>query len=239
MRDVKEAYRTILIKPSQWPGIVVRLPGSDAFAVDTMDCFGLASGCGCYGIVGDAGSQIIRANGMGPLSKWVDDHIFFRIRREFLPMYNKSRERWAEDIRKEGGEKQVGGRCWFQGAKNFDDCFDEYDEDMLEPIKDLALSSPRAEEDLPFTYAIQDIDNISDELGIPWERGKDITFREVVPYIGFEWDLNRRQVSITAEKRQKYLQAITEWKDKCTHTLEETQKLYGKLLHVCLVIPAG
>jgi hypothetical protein len=59
VRDAKEAYRTIPIKPSQWPGIVVRLQGEDRFAIDTRNCFGLASGAGCYGRIGDAGTQIM------------------------------------------------------------------------------------------------------------------------------------------------------------------------------------
>jgi hypothetical protein len=33
--------------------------------------------------------------------------------------------------------------------------------------------------------------------------------------------------------------AISEWFSKPTHPLEEVQKLYGKLLHACLVVPAG
>lgn len=34
---------------------------------------------GVYGLVADAGVDILRAAGLGPLTKWVDDHIFFRI----------------------------------------------------------------------------------------------------------------------------------------------------------------
>jgi len=79
VRDIKEAYRTIPIRPDQWPGIVVRLRGDDKFAIDTRDCFRLASGGGTYGLVGDAGAQIMRSRGIAPLSKWVDDHVFFRI----------------------------------------------------------------------------------------------------------------------------------------------------------------
>jgi hypothetical protein len=37
----------------------------------------------------------------------------------------------------------------------------------------------------------------------------------------------------------KYVDAIKEWSLKPTHTLHDTQKLYGKLLHSYLVIPAG
>ena len=35
VRDVKEAYRTIQIRPDQWPGLVVRLRGDNKFAIDT------------------------------------------------------------------------------------------------------------------------------------------------------------------------------------------------------------
>jgi hypothetical protein len=46
-------------------------------------------------------------------------------------------------------------------------------------------------------------------------------------------------VHLPEEKKAKYLVAILEWGKKCTHNLLETQQLYGKLLHVALVIPAG
>ena len=117
VRDAKEAYRTIPIKPSQWPGIVVRLQGEDSFAIDTRNCFGLASGAGCYGKIGDAGTQIMRALGIGPISKWVDDHLFIRIRRPFLEAYNQQRLLWAKDITSNGGELHDGGRLWFSIRK--------------------------------------------------------------------------------------------------------------------------
>jgi hypothetical protein len=51
--DVKGAYRTIPLHSSQWPGMVIRLPGEDNFAVDTQNAFGLASGGGIYGQLAD------------------------------------------------------------------------------------------------------------------------------------------------------------------------------------------
>ncbi|CAA7266802.1 unnamed protein product [Cyclocybe aegerita] len=83
------------------------------------------------------------------------------------------------------------------------------------------------------------IDTLCEELGIPWEAEKDIPFQSAVPFIGFLWDLERGEVSITSGKQEKYLTAITAWEESTKHTLEEVQKLYGKLLHACLVIPAG
>jgi hypothetical protein len=83
VRDVAEAYRTAPVHPSQWPGLVVRI-SENHFAVDTACCFGLASASGVYGSIADAGVDIFRAAGMSPVSKWVDDHIFFRVPRTAL-----------------------------------------------------------------------------------------------------------------------------------------------------------
>src|ERR1700678_1324034 len=82
IRDVAEAYRTIPIVADQWPGLVVKLLNEDEFAINICDNFGLTSAGGIYGELGDATLDIFRAQGIGPSSKWVDDHIFFRIRRK-------------------------------------------------------------------------------------------------------------------------------------------------------------
>ncbi len=41
MRDVAEAYRTIPVTPSQWPGLVIRLQMDDQFAINICNNFGL------------------------------------------------------------------------------------------------------------------------------------------------------------------------------------------------------
>jgi hypothetical protein len=46
-------------------------------------------------------------------------------------------------------------------------------------------------------------------------------------------------VSLPQKKKTKYLAAIMEWLARSTHTLHDVQKLYGKLLHSSLVVPAG
>jgi hypothetical protein len=143
VRDVKEAYRTIPIRPEQWPGLVVRLQEDDQFAIDTCNCFGLASGGGVYGLVGDAGAQIMRFHGIAPISKWVDDHIFFRILRPHLDTYNLRRRQWAQDITTNGGEVHDGGRLWFRGATMPNNRPEEFDEDASFAIQDLSGSSER------------------------------------------------------------------------------------------------
>lgn len=238
-RDVKEAYRTIPIHPSQWPGMVVRLPGPNNFAIDTRDAFGLSSGAGLYGTVADVGVEIMRAMGMGPITKWVDDHLFFRIPRASLQTYNETRQDAAAVIRQSQGRTHQNGRIWFRGNLLPDDRFEEYSEDMTLPLQDLASCSPRAPHDGVFAYSMEDIDDLSQKLGIPWERDKDQPFSSKVTYIGFDWDLKEKTVALSEKKKRKYLEVVKEWQRCRTHDLQEAQKLHGKLLHACLVITRG
>jgi hypothetical protein len=64
----REVYRTIPVLPSQWLGLVIRLQAEDRFAVNTCHNFGLSSAGGVYGLVADAGADIFREQGMGPLA---------------------------------------------------------------------------------------------------------------------------------------------------------------------------
>ena len=116
---------------------------------------------------------------------------------------------------------------------------EQFDEDLTSPIRDLSQSSPRSPHDARFSYCMADIDTLSLELGIPWEKDKDIPFGTIVPFIGFSWDITSRLVSLPPSKKAKYLAAITEWNLSPTHNLAQTQKLYGKLLHTCHIIPKG
>lgn len=185
IRDVKEAYRTVPVKPAHWPGMVVQVGSDDHFAIDTRICFGLASSAGTYGRVGDAAAEIFRSRGIGPISKWVDDHIFFCIRREHLNEYNQKRKEWCAEIRDNGGEHRKGGRIWFQGHPMPDGRPSEFDEDMHAQLQDLSATTPRSDQDTAYTYCLADIDAVARELGIPWEKSKDIDFATVFPYIGF------------------------------------------------------
>jgi hypothetical protein len=104
---------------------------------------------------------------------------------------------------------------------------------------DHSQDSSRTEEELLYTYTFADIDTITDLLGIPWERSKDVPFCTTVPFIGLLWDLDKKTVSLIDKKKTKYRAAIREWNTTRTHNLKQVQKLYGKLLHTCLVVPRG
>ena len=239
VRDVAEAYRTIPAAPSQWPGLVIRLQAVDQFAVNTCNNFGLASAGGVYSMVADAGANIFRCSGIGPVAKWVDDHLFFRVPRAQLLGYNECRKVWRQEIQTSGGCRQSGSRLWYGGKDLPDGSPEEFDEDCSTTLADLANVSPRSVDDHTFAYADTDIDKISSLLGIRWEPSKSIPFGEEVPYLGFRWDLCTRRVHLLEEKRLKYLAAITDWEKVRTHNLLDTQRIYGKLLHATLVLPAG
>lgn len=99
---------------------------------------------------------------------------------------------------------------------------------MWFPILNLSAQSPHS-----------NIDAVTNTLGIPWEKSKDIPFGPKTLFTGFLWNLDNRTVSIPAEKVRRYLSAIKTWSNSQTHSLKEVQKLYGKLLHALLVNPPG
>lgn len=169
--------------------------------INTSVCFGITSGAGIYGTMADAGVDIICTTGISPLSKWVNDHIFFRIRCGHLSLYNTNQKKWRNSIAANGGRIHTGGRYWYRGDIMLNGWSEEYDKDASTILQDLSGTSPRLREDEDFTYCISDIDRITDPLGIPWELLKDIPFLSKVPFIGLEWQLDKRTVAILDKKK--------------------------------------
>jgi hypothetical protein len=95
--------------------MVVRLPGDDVFALDLHNAFGLTSGAGRHGYVADAAAQLFRHQGIGPLTKYVDDHAFFRIPKVHIEAYNQLRSKCAQVIATNGGAVQTNSRIWYPG----------------------------------------------------------------------------------------------------------------------------
>ena len=234
-----EAYHTIPVNHRQWPGLVVCLKEEDSFIANINNNFSLTSAGGMHGMLADAGTDIMCTNGIGPLSKWVDDHIFFRIPRPHLATYNAQCQAWHNTVKDNGGQIHKGSRLWYRGDVMPDGRLEEFDEDMSFPLCDLSSTSPRPADNALFTYADADIDRVSDELRIPWEHSKTVPFSNIVPYLGFVWNLSACTVEVPLEKKHKYRATIEEWKKKPWHSLAEVQKLYSKLLHTTLVVPAG
>lgn len=207
-RDATEAFRSVPFVASQWRGAVVRLRGDAQFAMDACDMFGAASGVGVYGLVGGGGADIMRTCGLGPISKWVDDHIFLRIRRAHLAEYNTRRRAAPARITASGGQHHSGGRLWYVGGHLPDGRTEEFDEDCAYPILDFSSSSPRSDHDSAFTYSFSDIDRISSELGILWNLDKDVQFSPSFPFTGFDWNIQDLTVALSESKKQKYCLAL-------------------------------
>ncbi len=87
MRDESEAYRSIPLHPSQWSGTVLRV-SEDTFNIDTCLAFGLGPSAGIYGACADAANDIMQAEGISPIIKWVDDRVFFHIPKASLADFN-------------------------------------------------------------------------------------------------------------------------------------------------------
>jgi hypothetical protein len=88
--DVQEAYQSIPIRTEDWLALVVCI-GEDQFCPDTCLCFGVWPGDRIHGEVADAFLDISRMTGLGPVLPWVDDNIWFRILKCYLPEYNAQR----------------------------------------------------------------------------------------------------------------------------------------------------
>ncbi|KAF4609430.1 hypothetical protein D9613_012950 [Agrocybe pediades] len=236
-RDVAEAFRSVPLHPSQYPAAVVRV-GEDEFCVDTCGAFGARPSGGVYGHIQDAAVDIFRSQGIGPITKWVDDHIFAQVPVASLVSYNTFRAS-VRTFFASNGPHHAGGRLWY-GAGSFSDAsLRESDDDYRFPLLDLSNNSPRSANDSLFAYNMEDVDDLSRHLGIPWESSKDVPFSSAALYIGLLWDLSTSSVSLSPKKTEKYLAAIAEWSKRSTHSLDDVQQLYGKLLHASLVIPEG
>lgn len=237
MRDITEAYRTVPLHPFQWPAGIVRILDMQ-FCIDTCTAFGATPSAGVYGHMADAGAEICRYQGIGPLDKWVDDHIFFRIRREHLAIYNEQRLAWHQAFAKTR-LCQSGSRLWYGDQCPISGQLEEFSENCIYPLKDLSESSLRSKHDKLFTFCLEDINDLSHKLGIIWELLKDQPFRMTTVYISFLWDLKMMYIALSAVKIDKYLTAIHKWRKCLAHVLKDIQELYGKLLHACAAAPQG
>ena len=218
MRDVVEVYRTIQLHTSQWPVAVVHTSETHA-CIDTCIAFRASPSNGAYGLIANAGAELLHTNGIGPLDKWVDDHVFLRIPLTHLTEYNCLWRQWHTNIIQIGQQHTRSG-IWYSGATLPNGVIKEFSENCLAPIKNLSNASPWSVEDARFSYCITDIDKISHELGIPWETSKAQPFTDSMIYIGFTWNLKKCTVALSEAKVEKY--AGNQWMADKTETHAQT-----------------
>ena len=113
---------------------------------------------------------MLQSKGIGPILKWVDDFIFFRLLTNTLPKYNEQRKINRDLIADNGGKLQTGGCLWYKGKVLTDLGAEHFREDCMFPIK--YIRNCRSQEG-SFPFSFKEIDEITDPLGIPWEKSKD------------------------------------------------------------------
>ena len=236
-RDIAEAYRIIPLHENQWPGVVVHVSNDpELFTLNTSNSFGCATAGGLFGLFGDALVDLLRMRGIGPILKWVDDFVFIRTPKETIENYNDRRASDRQTLALNGGQIQTGGRIWFKGDTLPETGAEHYAESLEFPLQHIR---DHRDQGRTFPYGFNEINEITAPLGIPWEMSKDVPFSEIVIFAGFAWDLEKKRVSLPESKKEKYTQAMLAWRQRVTHTLEDTRKLYGKLLYVCHIVPQG
>lgn len=216
---------------SQWAGLVVCLLGEDSFTVDTVLCFRFRPSARIYGNVADARADIFWATRLGPLSKWVDDYLFFHIRQEFLQEHNERCKKWANQIVPNGGAIIECSRKWYRGETMPDDSPEEFNEDCLFLISDFSSLLPQSAEDTQFTCCMADINHHSQPFIIIWEISKDKPFRTNPNFTGLLWDIPNFSISLSPEKMAKYLEAINMWQAHHTHAARDPKAVREVVTH--------
>ncbi|KAE8262204.1 hypothetical protein A4X03_0g2633 [Tilletia caries] len=219
-RDVRSAYRTIPLHPAQWPAAVVQWDGN--FYVDKALAFGISSSAGAWGVVGDALADVLRAHGVGPVLKWVDDFLFFRVPRQHLPQLNHARLQLYAKVQP---TRRGGSIYWTDGEHQL--C-----EDFRRPLRDL-------EGPADWAYSFADVDRVCAPLGVPWSEEKEQQFGPSFTYYGVEFSIPDRIISLPDRKRAGLVDKIRSWRASPSHTREEAESLLGKLQFATHVVPNG
>jgi hypothetical protein len=83
------------------------------------------------------------------------------------------------------------------------------------------------------TWTEEDFINLTGAFGVPWSWDKLRRFAILQRYIGFDWDLEAKSVSLPTEKLSAILQLVKDWQvEGARFTQSESQSLHGKLVHV-------
>jgi len=100
-------------------------------------------------------SDILRFQGIGPISSWVDDTIFFRIKKTFLPEYNERRKSWNVRYPQRGRHKTRGRVFGMEDMYLEDGTIEEFDENCRFPVKASSQRTERSAEDTftPYNFA--------------------------------------------------------------------------------------
>jgi hypothetical protein len=93
--------------------------------------------------------------------------------------------------------------------------------------------------DITYHYSLQEIHEIAQQLGWPWKASKTKDFAKSFRYLGFEWNLETKRVSIPTDKCNKYVAKLEPWVVGANFTRIEAEQILGTLVHCSLAMPDG
>lgn len=77
---------------------------------------------------------------------------------------------------------------------------------------------------------------ITSVIGVPWSMEKLRRFSPMQRYIGFDWDLEAKMVSLPVEKLQGVLTLISSWTaEGAAFSAHDASSLHGKLVHISCI----
>ena len=94
-----------------------------------------------------------------------------------------------------------------------------------------------------YSYDVDTIFRLTKDLGVPWKPGKCFEYADRIVYVGFLWNLRERSVSLTDEKRLKYIEKLDNFRNTAgtnrAVSQQEAMKIHGALSHTTFVYTNG
>lgn len=93
-----------------------------------------------------------------------------------------------------------------------------------------------------YDYDLSSLKDAVASLGIPWHKTKVQEFGNAFRYVGFDWLILEKSVSLPDEKRLRYLALVTTFVYRFEHSqapLSNALKINGVLAHISFVYPSG
>ena len=88
------------------------------------------------------------------------------------------------------------------------------------------------------SWTEEDFMNLTAQAGVPWSPTKHRRFASNQRYIGFDWDLSSKSVSLPAEKLSAVQELLASWEMPGALFSEHcTASLHGKLIHISCIFP--
>ena len=93
-----------------------------------------------------------------------------------------------------------------------------------------------------YDYDLESMKAMIGPLGVPWHSSKGSPFGDTFAYVGFEWNIPRKSVSLSPTKREKHLSKIIAFLQLTSSSQffkKDVQSLHGSLSHISFVYQNG